>query len=373
MSDPNGAASSEPTDFDAIFDKAVAEQESASADTAASSAPDEGAAPATEAPSQPRDESGKFVARTESAPQADSAPADQPPSEAQPPATETASEAVYPQFQYRASGRDYELPGSKVGADGLFVPTDQLPYLQRLLAEGHQNRDLSRDFGRKVADARRDGELKLQQANNLLAELADIARDPNRMADWGLDLERNWDLLRARAEKTVMEQQLAAERARLTEYEEEQQAAALVPQLESALGQTISSLLGRPEFQGVDGPKMYDRLMHNFFDRIFAEATPEDVAAGIARNVGDIVIDYGVIEDEMKYEADVLHRAQTAQRAAVEAAGRNAKAQTQQRAVPPTVGAKAGPAPKAAPALPKFTTTRDVDEWFDKGGYDDIG
>ncbi|MCH7911159.1 MAG: hypothetical protein IIB38_16290, partial [Candidatus Hydrogenedentes bacterium] len=44
-----------------------------------------------------------------------------------------------PAMRYRADGQDWEIPGSKVEEDGVFIPTDQVGHINQLLAQGQDH------------------------------------------------------------------------------------------------------------------------------------------------------------------------------------------------------------------------------------------
>lgn len=353
-------------DMDAAFDKAFDE-----APTSAP-APTETATPAQAGSPAPgttgRDPQGRFTKAepTEAPPQeATAEPSATPPAEVPPTESPEAAEeaATYPEFTFRSGGREFNIPGSAVGKDGAFIPTTSLPTITRLLAEGQHARDGSRDFAQRLQAAKAEGQQELQYARSLLAALNDLRQQgPDAIASWFDDLDRNWPLMEANAKLSLLEQQRASDKAQLSEVEQEREAEALVPQLRGVLTDTLAEYAQRPELAGVDTKRLYERLSGRLFDQVFEEATEDDVAQGVAQRVGQVIVNYGVIEDEMKYEADVLRRAREAGKAAQQITQQNA-ARTADSTAPPTVGAKKGASPAGGKPIPKFATAREADEW----------
>ena len=210
MSDEGEAPSG---DMDAAFDKAFEEGPPSSGPGIEGT--DTPASADTPAPASPgRNVKGQFVKAepTEAPPQeaTPEAPASEvPPVEGSPteptPAAEVA--ATYPEFVYKSAGREFNIPGSKVGQDGAFIPTPALPAITRLLAEGQHAKDASRDFAQRIQSAKAEGQQELQRARGLLAALNNLRQQgPEAIAEWFDDLDRNWPLMEAKAETDLLKQ-----------------------------------------------------------------------------------------------------------------------------------------------------------------------
>jgi len=360
-------------DMDAAFEKAYNEAPGPSG--APASAGTDTPAPDAATPTQPdtgRNEKGQFTKRAEPSEalpqeatpdeQSETPPAEEVPTESTEAATEEA-EVTYPEFTYRAAGREFNIPGSAVGEDGAYIPTAALPAITRLLAEGQHAKEGSREFARQLQTARSQGQQELQYARSLLASLNSLRQEgPDAIADWFADLDRNWPLMEANAKLSLLEQQRETERTQHSQVEQDRQAEALVPRLQGVLETTLAEYATRPEMAGVDTKRLYERLSGRLFDQVFEEATDDDVAQGIASHVGQVIVNYGVIEDEMKYEADILRRARESavktQKVTQQNANRTANANP-----PPTVGAKKGASQASGKQIPKFANAREADEW----------
>ena len=363
-------------DMDAAFDEAF---DKASAPTGAPSP--EPATPAPETaetptPGKSRNERGQFAKAepTEALPQeATPEPSETPPAEAVPETPPDAVvEATHPEFTYRSAGREFNIPGSAVGEDGAFIPTPALPAITRLLAEGQHAREASRDYAAKLSEARAEGQKELLYARSLLASLNQLRQQgPDAIANWFDELDRNWPLMEANAKLSLMEKEREAEKAQLSEAQRDREAEALVPQLGRVLTDALAEYAQRPDYKGVDTKRLYARLSGRLFDQVFEEATEQDVAQGVAQRVGQVVVNWGVIEDEVKDEADILRRARDSANLAKEVVKANA-AKVAEPNAPPTVGAKKGASAASGKAAPKFKTTAEADEWFDRGGFNDF-
>jgi hypothetical protein len=365
-----------PGDMDAAFDKAFDEAPSVAPATTVPDTP----APKADAPapSTGRNEKGQFTKAepTEALPPeaTPDAQSDAPPAED---ALETPPEAVedaatHPEFTYRSAGREFNIPGSAVGEDGAFIPTPALPAITRLLAEGQHAKEASREYAARLQEARAEGQKELQYARSLLASLNNLRQQgPEAIAQWFDDLDLNWPLMEANAKLSLMEKEREAEKAKLTEATREREAEALVPQLKGVLTEKLEEYAKRPEFAGIDQKRLFNRLSGRLFDQVFEEATEDDVAQGIAQRVGQVVVNWGVIEDEVKDEADLLRRARESAKLTREVAKQNA-ASTAESKAPPTVGAKKGASVATGKPVPKFKSRAEADAWFDEDGFNSI-
>jgi len=358
--------------FDEAFDKATGPADVASPETAT---------PAPEAdipsPGKSRNEKGQFVkAEPTEAPPLEATPGDEPDAPPAEVAPETPPDAVveatHPEFTYRSAGREFNIPGSAVGEDGAFIPTPALPAITRLLAEGQHAREASREYAAKLQEARVEGQKELQYARSLLASLNQLRQQgPDAIANWFDELDRNWPLMEAQAKLSLIEKEREAEKAQLSDAQREREAEALVPQLRNVLTEKLAEHAKRPEYKGVDTKRLFERLSGRLFDQVFEEATEDDVAQGIARQVGQVIVNWGVIEDEVKYEADILRRTRESANLTKEVVKANA-AKVAEPNAPPTVGAKKGASAAGGKSVPKFKTRAEADEWFDNDGFNDI-
>jgi len=327
--------------------------------------------PATEPEAQPRDATGRFASKD--------APA-APPSEVAPapfvaPATDAApTPAPEKPFSYRAYNADYPIAGAVERADGVFFPGETAATLRQILAQGHgaQSRlDRQRaEYEAKIAQATQAVDGRVAKADAVLTRLARLRQD-GKLQEWFEDTDRNWAILEAQAEADALKAQLAARdqeaQQRSAADEETQEAAAaeeLRPQLRSHLDEAVRQMVTQEEFKGLDPVAMTGRLWESFFDRIFREAEQDYPQYGIRQ--GEIVIDYDAIARELKYEAGL--------RKPVTPAVTPAAVPEKPKAVPPPVAsAKGAGGSKAPKKVPEFKNTKEVDAWFESGGYAELG
>lgn len=378
MSDPTGGPAYQGDA--AVFDEIGASLPDE--DTSPAPATVEGAtsteAPETAAtPAQPRDEHGRFSEKEAAAPAAAAAPA---PAEAatapEPPAAQPSAEAQpapapdfsqYPAYEYRVNGRPIPFDGAVRGTDGVLFPNQSLPQLERLLAEAHQAHHSQSQMGREVAELRGQVKAAQDEKNMVLGRMAEIMSDPAKFDEWAENTQGNWEKLVLEARLKITEQERDSGRSQHEELVSEQEVQALIPQLHAATEDTVRQLAADPEFKdlALDAEWQRDfkaRLLETHFDRLFTEATAEDVAAGIVREIGQPVFHPDTILAEMRYHAGFARRELTRQKGLADAAARNQRTAPATAAVP-TPGAKAHgvPAAKPKPALKDGMSARDVD------------
>lgn len=339
------------------------------AEPVAPSTPDPVVSPVVEgqpaAPVKERNDKGQFAAKSQpdtpapSEPETPpSAPADEPTApetpvvEGEPAAEEP--EAVYPEFEYTVSGRPLNIPGSKVGEDGVFIPKAHQDQITRLLIAGRMLPQREREHQKAVQAARAEGQGEVEKAKRVMAAFGELTKDKAKLLEWAENLDRNRELLMTRAELEAVKAEAKTATSTLTEQQQSRAAQDLVPQLQSGLKSIIATLGKKAEYAGVDADKLYERLMHRHFDQVFSEDEN-----------GEILLDEGFIADEMGYEIAAVSRGRTA---AAEEAARIAKAAKENAArqgqggqkPPPMAGVGSGGKP-ATPKTKPYKTTREAD------------
>lgn len=319
--------------------------------------------------SRPRDEQGRFL-------KADVAAAAE---SGEPPTADAAqpTPAVPDKpFVYRAYGADHgPFTGAVERADGVFFPSDAVQRLRQTLAEGHnaesRRREMLRDAEQQQAAARTERQAEVDRANQVLNRLAELRKDPNALQGWFEDLDRNWAVLMAEADRDAMKAELVRQQAGIQEQQEAAEAERLTPIYEGLLDRTVREMITRdPELKHLDPAQAKQRLWTTFFDRIFYEADRDQPEANIRR--GETVIDYDAIAAELRYEAALRKPvslpapAPVAQAAAVQADV--ASAASTKPTAPPVVSTKGSGAKARSGRMPEFKSTEDVDDWFIKGG-----
>lgn len=342
---------------DPNFEFDIPEESEASQEPSAQpgQAPGQPAQPATgEQPTQPRD-------------------AAQPPSEPGQPPAATAPAAPTP-FTFRGDERDYELTGATVGPDGsLTVPAESVEALRGLLGEGIAHRGSWRAREEQYQQALQverqrgldrekqvvDREKRAQGMINALENLR--KQGPEKVAEWLDNLDRNWDLMVARANEQALKERLAGFEAQQNEAVLDRQGQEMAPRLDSALTSYLTQLGQREDYQGVNLRGIYDRILGDptLLDLCFFEAD-ENLARQFNVPVGTPMVNYNAIEGFVRHEAEL-------RRSIGDAARSNA---AQARPMPPSVGAAGHAAPAedtGAGHKPRFKNAQERDEYFDSG------
>lgn len=358
-------------------------------------AADEPAAPAQRAPAgQPRDGQGRFAEKPPSAappvesaapaPEAQSEPTadaeELSPGEQELESGEADPDENYSEASYRYDGKDEVIPGSAVGENGAFIPTEQFQQIQELIALGRSAREGSirqqlRSHGHEAQRWETQVKAALASSDHVINAInemveAEIRGDAEKgIAKWLEDITRNWPILKEQAKSKRVELELAQERSQRESYEQEQERSRREPQIRGVIESQVTHF-GQLSGLDADARKtLVERLNSpRFRDQVVHQAKEDDPRNGIRR--GEWVVEYGVIEDEVKFFAQAGGGQKTVQRAQ-QLQQENARRQGQPSKAPPVATARRGPAPTAA-KLPDLTgkSAEEVDAiLWDKGGY----
>lgn len=341
----------------------------------------ESPAPAAEpaADAQPRDEQGRFTS-----PATPAEPAAEPsaPEPAAPPSGEPAEvppepppgepEVVEPDVpaSYRADGQEQEIPGSAVGDDGVFIPTEQWQReVVPLLAAGRQAQG---SFRQRLSEASQREQSAVKRAEAAESQMQHILGQFETMVEkgtigpWLEQVAQNWPILKAEAKARGLELQQQAERQELEQFREQQRMAQLRPVMDQTLEQNVLRYGLQAGLDEAGMTEVYSILHSPRMESVvFVKAPYDDPAAGIRQ--GELVIDYGVIENAVRLAASGRKQQQVITKA-VQAN----QAQEKRSAPPPTVGGKGSKVPRPGPAIPKFATAKEADAWLERGGYNEL-
>ena len=374
MGDPIGGSG--PKTPDEVFDEIGASFPDEDTPTGAGV---EGA-PVTEAPetpatseAQPRDDQGRFAEKDVAAPEVAAAP--EAAATTEPTASVPSPEAVsgpdlsqYPVYEYRVAGQNVPFKGAIRGSDGVLISNEALPQLERMLAESHQAHSSQSQMGRQVAELRSQVQRANDEKNAVLTRLSEIMADPAKFDAWAADTQGNWEKLVLEARLKMAEQDRDSRASQYDEMATEQEVQALIPQLHSVTEDAVRRLAGEAEFKDLALDAEWQRefkarLLESQFDRLFTEATAEDVRAGIAQQIGQTVFHPEPILAEMRYHAAFARKELARNKALADAAERNRRT-AQPAASVPTAGAKptGTPVTKPKPALKPGMSKTDVDE-----------
>jgi hypothetical protein len=317
-----------------------------------------------------RDPQGRFA---KPAPPVEPVPAPAGAAPAAPPAQPTASTEApappvaepLPEASYRADGNDFAIPGSQHGEDGVFIPTEQWDQVQRLIGQGQVHQG---SFQKRLSESAQSVQREKTRADAAEASKAAVfdrlvtMMQDGSIEDWLGEMRTNLPVLLAKAEEE-------GAKLRIKEYEEREAAreretteSQREPQMETALSNAILHYGAKANLSQDRMRQLYTRLNTPEYRRaLFFEATEDDPIQGIRK--GETVIALGLVEDMV---AGAGTQAGVEKVAA--AAAQNAKA-AGTSAVPPTVGAGAGPAPRTVAPAKQFKNAAEADEhiWSDEG------
>jgi len=341
-------------------------------------------APAEERPAEqaesgpPRDDKGRFAQKAAppveqpAAPTAPAPAAPQAPTATTEPAAIPPAETPLPEASYRADGKDFTIPGSKMGEDGVFIPTEQWDGVQRLIGQGQVHQG---SFQRRLSESAQSVQREKTRADAAEAskqavfdKLMAMAKD-GTIGNWiDENLVQNLEVLLARSEAE-------GQKLRVKEYEEREAArdreaaeAARGPQMENALANAILHFGGKAGLTDARMQQLYARLNQPEFRRaLYSEATEDDPINGIRK--GETVIALGLIEQEVAWAGPGTTQPATDKVAAAAAA--NAKAGVTAVA-PPTVGARGGPAPGTKTPPKQFKNAAEADDHIWGEGFRDL-
>lgn len=279
--------------------------------------------------------------------------------------------AQFPKFSYKADGKEHEVEGAHMAENGAFFTPKALQWLRDQLATAHAHNG---SWQRELAKARRAGADEAQRtietrerqvaartkaADVITAKMMELAEAGEEVAwDWFQNFRANLPRLLAESERA----QTQAERDEIEREKSERAGQELRRQQDGALDYLMGEY-GKT-FPGVDVARIRARL-DLVRDRVF----PKDPATG------EPLVDYGLIEDEFKYAAEMLGAAREVRANASKAtqAGQANAAATKTAVAPPAVAPRAGArgtAPAGGLRGKKFKTREEFEEYLNSGKAD---
>lgn len=273
----------------------------------------------------------------------------------------------YPEWTFQADQTQYAVPGSKQGDQGIFIPNEQIPWLQQQLATAYAHKG---SWQRELAGAQAAGQQMMQQAQAVQAQADYIVQQIQALAEgdeeaawaWFQDYRQNLQTLLAGAER----EQLQAERQVMQQAQQIQTQQQVVQQIyqqqNQALVNAVQGYSQLDQFKGVDAQRILQRL-DGLRSSIFYSA-PTDAPDGSYRR-GDILVNYGIIEQEFQTHADYM-----AQAGNVDKAAAANQAALQKGTTPPAVPAAGGAVGKAKSGMPKFKTEQEMNDWLESTAAD---
>jgi hypothetical protein len=377
--------SAEDATLDGELDRVFSAASAPEPDPAASTAGAPSAEPAPAEGSQPRDDAGRFAPKS-----ADTAPAVAEPALQEPQAKPSESPApqaeptpepapdlqaqidALPAFQYRADGEPVEIPGSKVGPDGAFIPKAAFLDLQRTLSAGRLYPKRHQEW-RRETDAANEEAAAQKDAWEFVIGFFDKKAAEGGLVDWAQKAELEYPILREQAQARYWERKAKAAEKGLSSVTQQQQAALLRPQMDAALEGALQEF--GTGLDAGDVKELFDTLRRPDYEAALFPTAPEDMPEyGIRK--GERIINRQLVRDEAERLRRIVGRYKpngqpTASPAETKAAAHNAAVQAgAKKQPPPTVGATRGPAPSGKPVTrPVFTNTEDADEYYFGRGF----
>lgn len=347
------------------------------------------AAPPDEATAtQPRDEQGRFAEKPEE--DVTATPTVQPTERAPaaaPTATPTEPEETVLEFSYRADNRVHTIPGSKITADGVFIPREHMAELQRRQSRGATYEGSFRQrleaAAREVADVRSEVVVEKEQATAFLAFFADMMDRQERgepaIETWLDDFSRNRVKLEADATLAAakaLRERRPVEPSRVDGFDEDpgqmpdmsaQEREDMTNGLTSELGSRLQRLVQTEGLRGLTASELtsiQNAMMDpDEMDRYFKVALDDIPEHGIQR--GQIVAMDGAIAKTLKYQAGLILGARRQSQELKAAEDANRKRNGVGNAIPPTVATGVDGAPKPQKGVPKFKTREEMQAWYD--------
>ncbi|MHC4181567.1 MAG: hypothetical protein ACYSWU_29080 [Planctomycetota bacterium] len=267
-----------------------------------------------------------------------------------------------------ADGQPYPIDGSMVGEDGVFIPTEQVPHTQQLLAAGRHHlskwHEERADSQRQVQEAQAIAQGYQAQVEVITKQYGELmALDDEALLVEAEKFRREWPATKARSEQAFLEMQSRADRTRLEQYEQAEAYRRIAPMLSEALDREITAFGADPRFEGL----AHDDLV-NVYAYLWQNAGQNQV---FVEHEGQWYTNRPVIEQQLQYVAR-LKQGEAKSAAKKTAAKKTNKGVTEGKTPPPVVSAKGGPAPtgkvqkaKDYSKLPLEDQTREVlDDYF---------
>jgi hypothetical protein len=257
-------------------------------------------------------------------------------------------------FTYRVDRRERKVDGALRLADGsVYLPAGAWEkQVAPFLADRQAILSKEQGYRQQIAEAQRRQSGETQKAQALLAEIAKIdAGGAEAWAQWLDNYHVNRPLLEERARARMLE----AERDQLRSGTEEQtlaqEAQALIPELQTHLGDTLEAMLEGPEVKGLLSDDEAVELLKDLWDRadrLYYEVGEGD-PSGLAP--GQIGFRQDVLQQMVDRELGRARKRRD-ELARLEAAAKH-NAATTTPAAGTVNGAATRPKPKAAPAAGK--------------------
>ena len=322
---------------------------------------------------QPRSEDGRDASPEDKSPegQADEAAPDETPEVREEADAGTAPEKVEPTpYKYRSDAADYEIPGATVGADGvLTIPSDVVLHVTQLLASGRSYADsrpkVEAAFQQQLKQAQSGEEAANQTKAAVMEQFELVAKmSPEEALEWSEGFREAWPEIRAKAEQAGVEAGRQATEERLKQYERDDYARELEPQLRSGLEEHMTRAHAEDPFLGSltreDLLVVYDKLMNGWQANGLLLNADQSAWSGERNPQINLV----QMRREMEYVASLRRQKNDSTEQATKAKKSNDAEMSESKA-PPAVKAKTGPSAEGKP-VSQFKLPKGVDPASDE-------
>jgi hypothetical protein len=320
---------------------------------------------------QPRDEAGRYAAREDEQPteeaETPSEPAD---GEAPQSPEESGVEDSTPRkFSYNADYQPWEIEGSEVRDDGVFFSKEALPQITQLFAAGRHHlggwQKQRQESQQQVQEAQQSERAQAERANSIIAKFDELMKlDENELYEAVQGFRGQWPTVKAEADKAAIVAKSEQDRQRLAQYEAQEYERQVTPILRQSLANEVVKLRSEKysNLSEQDVRAVYEHLWNNRANsNVF-----------VAQN-NQLYTDTSIVENQLAYAARLKGEQQQQQARTTQAKEKNkAVAGQTTKKPPPHVSTKTGSAPTGkVKERPKFTSTEEVDDWFDEQDFDE--
>jgi hypothetical protein len=322
----------------------------------------------SDAAGQPRDAAGRYApkagadeAQTTDGTAADptAAPLEGEPSAAaaaaanapagRPAATPAATDAPW---SIAALGRSYEIPGTKVAADGsIALSREGAEMVHRYVGKGIRFESEFPRLKQELERARAERTERDEQNDIIAQEFARLATLDDAELLYAIrEFRASYPVLQQQARVKLLERQLA-DRDRASQPDPEEQRAQFQASVSASLDEGIADVRKQPWAKGLTDDDLKDlrAVAEDAASAFLVQAPADDLERGIRK--GETLFDDGKFLAFVQRQAAPITRARAASSAAADAARRNAAATQTTVTAPPSVGGNRTGTP--APGKPR--------------------
>lgn len=290
-------------------------------------------------------------------------------------------------LRFRSGGTAYEIKGSRVTDEGVFIPKERLHEVQHLLSRGRHH-DTTWQAEKQTLESRvqaaeryrSEAEIQFTEYLKAFREMAEEAErtgDTAKVEEWFDNYRRELPRLDARAERAVLEyqRQIASQPAADARRADAGAAAEddlgvppeeIEREVRATVPKAFATIRDQPEFMDLsdEAVEAAERLLATgLLPRYFAVATRDDDARGIQR--GAILSDLQGLAALAREQENIIRRQRQVRSTADAAADRNQRRGVAAGAAPakPVTTQGAAPARGHIPPLPAEGDREGYEAW----------